>query len=78
MFKKKYSVEVYCNNCASQSTLKIPKGTFVYEFLKDRKCVCKECGCRVRETVDERINPDNLERQHKQELERIRSKINNG
>lgn len=75
ILKRKYEVEVYCDNCAYTSTIRIPKGTFVYDFLRSKGCVCDNCGCRVRELVDDRLNPLKLEQRHKQELAEIRRKI---
>lgn len=77
LFTPKYEIEVYCNNCGYTSEIKIPKGMFVYDFLKSKDSKCRNCGCRVREAIDGRIDPEKLEREHKEELNKIRRRLGN-
>ena len=75
LFKSSYYVETICENCKETTNLKIPKGIYVYEHLKRKECTCYHCGCRIRSLVNEELIPEELELTHKEELARLREKV---
>ena len=48
MFKKKrYEINVLCDNCDQRSSVKIPKGLTIDEHLSSGKGLCPNCGCPI-------------------------------
>lgn len=70
-----YVINAYCENCGKETTLRIPRGMYIYEFLKTEKSKCMKCGCRVRKMVNEDLDPEGLEREHKKELSSLRERL---
>ena len=75
LFKGTYRVEHHCENCNQSVELYIPRGTYLYEYLKNKKCKCYNCGCRILALLNEDINPEELEKKHLEELKRARERI---
>lgn len=57
LLTRKYNVKGKCINCGSTTELKVPKGTWVFEFLEQTDCRCNFCGCRVTECAEFDISP---------------------
>ena len=38
-----YDMDITCKNCESETSVDIPCGTKVKDFLKGKKCECCEC-----------------------------------
>ena len=45
MFKKKYTANVWCNNCNTHSEVSVPKGVTVAQFVESGGC--PNCGCNT-------------------------------
>lgn len=75
LFKPSYFVGAYCENCGETTEIRIPKGIYIYDHLKRKECKCFHCGCRIRTLLNRDLNPDRLEEDHKEELQKIREKI---
>lgn len=75
LFTLKYEIEALCENCGSTTILRIPRGTYVYDFLKQKECNCQKCGCRVRKLLNDELNPKELEQEHKKELMSLRDRL---
>lgn len=43
LFKKKYTANVWCNNCNTHSEVSVPKGVTVNQFVESGSC--PNCGC---------------------------------
>lgn len=40
-----YEVRVKCDNCGEETTLRIPRGRTIDDYLGNKKGKCKNCGC---------------------------------
>ena len=40
-----YKVKVVCGNCGAVSLIKIPNGTTILEYLKNKNAKCSYCKC---------------------------------
>ena len=38
-----YETDITCDNCRGETTIEIPCGTKVKDFIKGKKCECCEC-----------------------------------
>lgn len=74
-FAGTYEVKALCENCGKETMLIVPRGQFVYEFMKTKKSVCIYCGCRIQEVSNEEIDPKHLEEKHKAELQKLRDRL---
>jgi hypothetical protein len=45
MFRKKYTANVWCNNCNSHSEVTVPKGVTITQFVESGGC--PNCGCNT-------------------------------
>lgn len=73
-----YRYNAVCENCGEKIVLKVPRGTYVYEFLKDDKCKCYNCGCRIRRILtddNKGADPLDLERIHQRELYKLKEEV---
>lgn len=43
IFKKRYSANVWCNNCSTHSEVSVPKGVTLNQFVESG--ACPNCGC---------------------------------
>ena len=70
-----YNVKSLCENCNEQTIIRVPKGTYVYDFLDERECKCDYCGCRITEVVSDSVNPSELKKKHERKLSSLKEKV---
>ena len=45
LFKKRYTTQVWCNNCQTYQEIQIPKGISIIQFIEGNTGKCNQCGC---------------------------------
>jgi len=53
-----YRMWMTCDNCGLETTVEIPRGTTIDEYVQDGKCVCSYCGCSIKRTTARAIVED--------------------
>jgi hypothetical protein len=73
----KYTASSYCENCGHEIILRIPRGVYIYDHLKQDKALCPNCRCAIKKLINEDIKPEELEKKHREELRKLREKLKN-
>lgn len=53
IFKSKYEFVFICSNCKKKTTVRIPMGIKIKDYVKDEKAKCEYCGCSIEEIQNE-------------------------
>lgn len=58
--KRKYDVNVICDNCDQRSVILIPKGITISDHLKDNKGLCPNCGVPIKLEFQQKMEGDGM------------------